>query len=132
MKKKKIDSTKQAKTTMKKKKLTRYQSQWFCSRSQLDGWFCGDVLPQQQRRQWRLYKFFLAWSLKKKKNYTKSNKKITLMYVNQKKKKKKAKIHEVLPFLSTNKENVVNVTLLLFFVVKSIFVRLIFIVGFFF
>ena len=54
------------------------------------------------------------------------------MYVNQKKKKKKAKIHEVLPFLSTNKENVVNVTLLLFFVVKSIFVRLIFIVGFFF
>ena len=45
---------------------------------------------------------------------------------------KKAQIHEVLPFLSTNKENVVTVTLLLFFVVKSIFVRLIFIVGFFF
>ena len=41
-------------------------------------------------------------------------------------------MHEVLPFLSTNKENVVNVALLLFFVVKCIFVRLIFTVFIFF
>ena len=41
-------------------------------------------------------------------------------------------MHEVLPFLSTNKENVVNVALLLFFVVKCIFVRLIFTVVIFF
>jgi len=47
----------------------------------------------------------------KKKNYTKFNKEIIWMYVT---KKEEIQIHEALPFLSTNKENIVDVTLLLF------------------